>query len=111
MEQVAVAEDVFEDLDELYEQLDLEVEASELMKGNEEKSGGLAMNIGIHFFDLLLWLFGPAQRSLLHRSTPASMADMATSVKTYSVRNESFPDSLQRPPSTIVSRSVKPQSH
>lgn len=27
-------------------------------KGNEEKSGGIAMNIGIHFFDLVLWLFG-----------------------------------------------------
>ena len=27
-------------------------------KGNLEKSGGLATNIGIHFFDLLIWLFG-----------------------------------------------------
>ncbi len=30
-------------------------------KGQPEKSGGIATNIGIHFFDLLLWLFGPAQ--------------------------------------------------
>jgi UDP-N-acetyl-2-amino-2-deoxyglucuronate dehydrogenase len=29
-------------------------------KGQQEKSGGVATNIGIHFFDLLLWLFGPA---------------------------------------------------
>jgi UDP-N-acetyl-2-amino-2-deoxyglucuronate dehydrogenase len=29
-------------------------------KGSAEKSGGVATNIGIHFFDLLLWLFGPA---------------------------------------------------
>ncbi len=29
-------------------------------KGQEEKAGGVATNIGIHFFDLLLWLFGPA---------------------------------------------------
>ncbi|MEW6030137.1 MAG: Gfo/Idh/MocA family protein [Chloroflexota bacterium] len=29
-------------------------------KGQMEKSGGLATNIGIHFFDLLIWLFGPA---------------------------------------------------
>jgi UDP-N-acetyl-2-amino-2-deoxyglucuronate dehydrogenase len=29
-------------------------------KGSDEKSGGVATNIGIHFFDLLLWLFGPA---------------------------------------------------
>lgn len=28
-------------------------------KGNEERSGGVATNIGIHFFDMLLWLFGP----------------------------------------------------
>ena len=28
-------------------------------KGQMEKSGGVATNIGIHFFDLLLWLFGP----------------------------------------------------
>lgn len=35
-------------------------------KGQEDKSGGLGMNIGIHFFDLLLWLFGPSQRSLVH---------------------------------------------
>ncbi len=27
-------------------------------KGHEEKSGGVATNIGVHFFDLLLWLFG-----------------------------------------------------
>lgn len=29
-------------------------------KGSNEKSGGIATNIGVHFFDLLLWLFGPA---------------------------------------------------
>ncbi|MCS6994605.1 MAG: Gfo/Idh/MocA family oxidoreductase [Anaerolineales bacterium] len=29
-------------------------------KGQPEKSGGIATNIGVHFFDLLLWLFGPA---------------------------------------------------
>jgi UDP-N-acetyl-2-amino-2-deoxyglucuronate dehydrogenase len=27
-------------------------------KADKQKSGGLMMNIGIHFFDLLLWLFG-----------------------------------------------------
>lgn len=30
-------------------------------KGQEDKSGGVATNIGVHFFDLLLWLFGSAQ--------------------------------------------------
>lgn len=29
-------------------------------KGQPDKSGGIATNIGVHFFDLLLWLFGSA---------------------------------------------------
>jgi len=29
-------------------------------KGEESKSGGIATNIGIHFFDMLLWIFGDA---------------------------------------------------
>lgn len=29
-------------------------------KGQEEKSGGVPANIGIHMFDLVRWLFGPA---------------------------------------------------
>jgi UDP-N-acetyl-2-amino-2-deoxyglucuronate dehydrogenase len=28
-------------------------------KGNLEKSGGIVTNIGIHFFDMLIWIFGP----------------------------------------------------
>jgi len=43
-------------------------------KGSAEKSGGLAMNIGIHFFDLLLWLFGPPRRTEVHLSTPDKMS-------------------------------------
>ncbi len=43
-------------------------------KGSEEKSGGLAMNIGIHFFDLLLWIFGSMQRSVVHCSTQSKMS-------------------------------------
>ena len=35
-------------------------------KGSEEKSGGIIMNIGIHFFDLLIWLFGKANQSSVH---------------------------------------------
>jgi UDP-N-acetyl-2-amino-2-deoxyglucuronate dehydrogenase len=35
-------------------------------KGSEAKSGGLAMNIGIHFFDLLAWIFGPVEDSVVH---------------------------------------------
>jgi len=30
-------------------------------KGDVSKSGGIATNIGVHFFDMLLWLFGPVR--------------------------------------------------
>jgi UDP-N-acetyl-2-amino-2-deoxyglucuronate dehydrogenase len=32
-------------------------------KGEEMKSGGIATNIGIHFFDMLLWVFGGLKNS------------------------------------------------
>ena len=35
-------------------------------KGSEERSGGIVTNIGIHFFDLLMWLFGPVEQSTVH---------------------------------------------
>lgn len=34
-------------------------------KGDESKSGGIATNIGIHFFDMLLWIFGPCENFTL----------------------------------------------
>jgi len=36
-------------------------------KGSEEKSGGLTMNIGIHFFDMLHWLFGDVKKNVVHQ--------------------------------------------
>jgi UDP-N-acetyl-2-amino-2-deoxyglucuronate dehydrogenase len=35
-------------------------------KGDIKKSGGIATNIGIHFFDVLQWIFGPAQKNMVH---------------------------------------------
>jgi UDP-N-acetyl-2-amino-2-deoxyglucuronate dehydrogenase len=43
-------------------------------KGSPERSGGLATNIGVHFFDLLIWLFGPVDRSEVHLNEPGRMA-------------------------------------
>jgi UDP-N-acetyl-2-amino-2-deoxyglucuronate dehydrogenase len=43
-------------------------------KGQEEKSGGIAANIGIHFFDMLCWVFGPVQEVRLHSMTPMKAA-------------------------------------
>lgn len=39
-------------------------------KGRLEQSGGIATNIGIHFFDMLLWVFGAARHSALHLAEP-----------------------------------------
>ncbi len=35
-------------------------------KGDVSKSGGIATNIGIHFFDMLMWIFGELQQSYVH---------------------------------------------
>ncbi len=43
-------------------------------KGSLERSGGIATNIGVHFFDLLLWLFGPVSRCDVHLSEETRMS-------------------------------------
>jgi UDP-N-acetyl-2-amino-2-deoxyglucuronate dehydrogenase len=35
-------------------------------KGDEAKSGGIASNIGVHFFDMLSWIFGPIEENVVH---------------------------------------------
>lgn len=36
-------------------------------KGDMQRSGGVATNIGVHFFDLLIWLFGGVERLEVQR--------------------------------------------
>jgi UDP-N-acetyl-2-amino-2-deoxyglucuronate dehydrogenase len=43
-------------------------------KGDVHKSGGVATNIGIHFFDMLLWIFGDLQKQIVHLSEPNKMS-------------------------------------
>ena len=43
-------------------------------KGDLQKSGGVATNIGVHFFDMLLWIFGAPIRQEVHLSTPEKAA-------------------------------------
>lgn len=35
-------------------------------KGNLDKSGGIATNIGVHFYDMLTWIFGPVKTNIVH---------------------------------------------
>jgi len=37
-------------------------------KGNIERSGGLTTNIGVHFYDMLIWIFGAVEKSEVHIS-------------------------------------------
>lgn len=43
-------------------------------KGDESKSGGIATNIGIHFFDMLIWIFGKVQMNIVHLFEPNKAA-------------------------------------
>ncbi|MEI6276517.1 MAG: Gfo/Idh/MocA family oxidoreductase [Prolixibacteraceae bacterium] len=38
-------------------------------KGDVSKSGGLATNIGVHFYDMLSWVFGEVKENTVHLST------------------------------------------
>jgi UDP-N-acetyl-2-amino-2-deoxyglucuronate dehydrogenase len=43
-------------------------------KGDISKSGGIATNIGIHFFDMLTWIFGGVEKSVVHLSEATKSA-------------------------------------
>ena len=43
-------------------------------KGDPKKSGGIATNIGVHFFDLITWYFGKVVESEVHLSQHNKMA-------------------------------------
>lgn len=45
-------------------------------KGSAERSGGMLTNIGIHLFDLLLWLFGSMRSATMHLHEPDHAAGL-----------------------------------
>ena len=80
-------------------------------KGDAAKSGGIATNIGIHFFDLLMWLFGGVEESQVHiRETERMAGFMAldnADVEWYlSLRKEDLPEQTPEGQSTYRSISV-----
>lgn len=46
----------------------------ESWKGDESKSGGIASNIGVHFFDMLSWIFGELQENVVYIKEPDANA-------------------------------------
>lgn len=47
-------------------------------KGDVEKSGGIATNIGVHFFDMLTWVFGNVRENVVHVLHPEKAAGLLT---------------------------------
>lgn len=43
-------------------------------KGDERKSGGIATNIGVHFYDMLHFVFGKVKDNIVHLNTPTKAA-------------------------------------
>lgn len=43
-------------------------------KGDIHKSGGIATNIGVHFYDMLHFIFGPLQKNLVHHASDTKAA-------------------------------------
>ena len=43
-------------------------------KGHEQKSGGIATNIGVHFYDMLGFVFGPMKENIVHHRAPDAAA-------------------------------------
>jgi UDP-N-acetyl-2-amino-2-deoxyglucuronate dehydrogenase len=43
-------------------------------KGDSQKSGGVATNIGVHFYDMLTWIFGDVEENIVHISNQSKAA-------------------------------------
>jgi UDP-N-acetyl-2-amino-2-deoxyglucuronate dehydrogenase len=43
-------------------------------KGDMTKAGGIATNIGVHFFDMLIWMFGKVKKQEVHHSDSKKMS-------------------------------------
>ena len=41
-------------------------------KGDIQKSGGIATNIGVHFFDMLMWIFGDVKQNIVTEHTDST---------------------------------------
>ncbi|NOZ48251.1 MAG: Gfo/Idh/MocA family oxidoreductase [Chlorobi bacterium] len=69
-------------------------------KAQIEKSGGIATNIGIHFFDMLIWIFGQVKKNIVHVSEPKRAAGFLqlenANIRWYlSVDAEALPDEIK----------------
>jgi len=69
-------------------------------KGDQGKSGGIGTNIGVHFFDMLMWIFGPVVHHEIHYSDGQRMVGFLelerAKVRWYlSVNREDLPEQVR----------------
>jgi len=69
-------------------------------KAQVEKSGGIATNIGVHFFDILTWIFGDVQQSIVHILEPKRAAGFLLLKKArvrwfLSIDSDNLPDEIK----------------
>lgn len=70
-------------------------------KGDMQKSGGVATNIGVHFFDMLSWVFGDVKENIVHVSNEDTAAGYLqlekARVRWYlSLKKETIPTEAQK---------------
>lgn len=80
-------------------------------KGDLSKSGGIASNIGIHFFDMLQWIFGPVKSNKVNIQTHDRVAGFLELEKArvrwfLSINSETLPPEIKSKNQTTY-RSVK----
>jgi UDP-N-acetyl-2-amino-2-deoxyglucuronate dehydrogenase len=69
-------------------------------KGDIQKSGGIATNIGVHFFDMLMWIFGDVKESIVlqHSNDTAAgllMLEKADIEWFLSINEETLPEDMK----------------
>lgn len=80
-------------------------------KGEDSKSGGVATNIGVHFFDMLSFVFGPVRRNEAHLREPQRAAGFLECERAdvswfLSVDRNDLPDSVKGKKTTFRSITV-----
>jgi UDP-N-acetyl-2-amino-2-deoxyglucuronate dehydrogenase len=70
-------------------------------KGDTGKSGGIASNIGIHFFDMLIWIFGAVKENIVHLMQDDRAAGMLYLEKArvrwfLSINYDDIPDAVKK---------------
>jgi len=70
-------------------------------KGDVAKSGGVATNIGVHFYDMLAWIFGSVKKSIVHSLSHDRVAGFLNFEKAnvryfLSINYDNLPDDIKR---------------